>query len=99
FDETYGTNYKDLEAWQHFCADVGIEPIPESIKKCKKALKKVFINIFDFIAVQKRLKPAPPRRFRAVHELAHYSIESIKIYPLELAKKETFHRALLQVLF
>lgn len=36
FNENYGTNYKDLSAWKQLCADLGIDPIPESIKQCKK---------------------------------------------------------------
>ncbi|KAF2443061.1 hypothetical protein P171DRAFT_496383 [Karstenula rhodostoma CBS 690.94] len=92
FNQVYGTNYRDLDAWRQLCVDVGIDPVPTSINKCKKALAKVYINIYDFVAGR-------PRRFGTLSELKKYSITNNKIYPLAEAKEDTFHRALLHVFF
>lgn len=36
FASNYGTNESVKEKWQAFCQDCGIDPLPSSIKKCKK---------------------------------------------------------------
>ena len=64
-----------------------------------QAIENVYVNIYDFIAAQKSSKAPLAQRFSSVKHLAEYSILDEKVYPLEKAKRETFHRALLQELF
>lgn len=35
-DAIYGTDTTKLEKWQELCCDVKIEPVPDSITKCRK---------------------------------------------------------------
>ncbi|KAF2133312.1 hypothetical protein P153DRAFT_282093 [Dothidotthia symphoricarpi CBS 119687] len=45
----YGTCMNRLESWQELCSEVRIEKIPTSITQCKKALKSVYVNLFNVI--------------------------------------------------
>lgn len=36
FNEIYGTNDKDLEAWKKLCKDVHVDPIPNTLAECEK---------------------------------------------------------------
>lgn len=36
FNTRFGTDHKDLEAWQNLCVVLGLEPVPESITQCRK---------------------------------------------------------------
>jgi len=36
FNEIYGTNEKDLEAWKKLCRDVQVNPIPNTLDECEK---------------------------------------------------------------
>jgi hypothetical protein len=40
-DAIYGTDTTKLAKWQELCRDVQIEPVPGSIKKCKKVCEHV----------------------------------------------------------
>lgn len=37
----YGTDTNKLEKWQELCFDVMIEPLPQSITKCKKVRRRI----------------------------------------------------------
>jgi ribosomal 50S subunit-associated protein YjgA (DUF615 family) len=36
FNEIYGTDEKDLEAWKKLCRDVHVNPIPNTLDECEK---------------------------------------------------------------
>lgn len=36
FNATYGRSAGDLSAWQSLCAALGVDPIPDNIKQCRK---------------------------------------------------------------
>lgn len=36
FNEIYGTNEKELEAWKKLCRDVHVDPIPNTVAECQK---------------------------------------------------------------
>jgi len=36
FNEIYGTNENDLEAWKKLCKDVQVDPVPNTLDECKK---------------------------------------------------------------
>lgn len=35
FNEIYGTNENDLEAWKKLCKDVHVDPVPNTLDECK----------------------------------------------------------------
>ncbi|KAJ4291692.1 hypothetical protein N0V90_009587 [Kalmusia sp. IMI 367209] len=92
FDNEYGTNFNSLEAWQRLCKDLSVDPVPESINKCRKALKAVYINIHDFVQ-------GSPIKFKTFDKFRKYTIKNHKIFPLCEAKKKSFLRALLHELY
>ncbi|KAG4431825.1 hypothetical protein IFR05_012687 [Cadophora sp. M221] len=96
FARYFGSENK-LENWQRLCRDVGNEEVPESITKCKLALRKVWVNIFDFIEAVRQNKI--PRRFPTEEALREYTISTDKIYPKKKAKKGGPVRALLAHIF
>lgn len=36
FNEAYGTDADDINAWQLLCEVIGIEPIPDGLKACRE---------------------------------------------------------------
>lgn len=36
FNEIYGTDENDLEAWKKLCGQVHVDPIPNTLAECKK---------------------------------------------------------------
>lgn len=36
FNEIYGTDEKELEAWKKLCRDVHVDPIPNTVAECQK---------------------------------------------------------------
>lgn len=76
-----------LENWMRLCRDLGFEPVPESLTKCRKAAKTVYVNIYDFLDQVMRSGP-PATHFKDVFALRDYSKANDKVFPLEVAKRE-----------
>ncbi|KAF7944752.1 uncharacterized protein EAE97_005385 [Botrytis byssoidea] len=91
--EDYFGNETELANWQRLCVDVGLEEIPTSITKCRKALGKVWVNIFDFLDAKAEGKPV--KRYSSERKLATYTLNTGKIYPKIKAKEGGPARALL----
>ncbi|KAK3111582.1 hypothetical protein LTR53_013023 [Teratosphaeriaceae sp. CCFEE 6253] len=91
FDETYG-GMGLLEALQLLCEHIGVEP-GLSITACRKAIKKININIVDFVAAQ---NGGPDfKRFGTPMELRRYIMQSKKVLPLAKAKKSPVLKCML----
>ncbi|KAI9645466.1 hypothetical protein NHQ30_006205 [Ciborinia camelliae] len=95
--EDYFGNETQLANWQRLCIDVGMEEIPTSITQCRKALGKVWVNIFDFLDAKAEGKPV--KRYKSEQKLATYTINSGKIYPKKQAKQGGPARVLLAHIF
>ncbi|TEY58885.1 hypothetical protein BOTCAL_0197g00150 [Botryotinia calthae] len=93
----YFGNETQLANWQRLCVDVGMEEIPTSITKCRKALGKVWVNIYDFLDAKAEGKPV--KRYSSERKLATYTLNSGKIYPKSKAKEGGPVRALLAHIF
>ncbi|CCD46283.1 hypothetical protein ACHAPC_004507 [Botrytis cinerea] len=93
----YFGNETQLANWQRLCVDVGMEEIPTSITKCRKALGKVWVNIYDFLDAKAEGKPV--KKYSSERELAKYTMKSGKIYPKIKAKEGGPVRALLAHIF
>ncbi|PVH79114.1 hypothetical protein DL98DRAFT_420947 [Cadophora sp. DSE1049] len=96
FARYFGSEDK-LENWQRLCRDVGIQDVPRSLAKCKLALRKVWVNIYDLIVAVRQNKI--PRRFPSLHALSAYTIRTRKIFPKEKAKEGGLVRQLLAHIF
>ncbi|EME87435.1 uncharacterized protein MYCFIDRAFT_75292 [Pseudocercospora fijiensis CIRAD86] len=92
FDERYHSKSTKLEAYQTFCEDLGVEVGP-SIRKCKKILSQVFVNICDLV-VAKQGKTLV-HRFPTATQLRKYSKATEKFFPLKRAKEDTVLHELL----
>ncbi|KAF7900368.1 uncharacterized protein EAF01_007670 [Botrytis porri] len=95
--EDYFGNETELANWQRLCVDVGLEEIPTSITKCRKALGKVWVNIFDFLDAKAEGKPV--KRYQSERKLATYTLNTGKIYPKHKAKEGGPARVLLAHIF
>ncbi|RYP06288.1 hypothetical protein DL765_009559 [Monosporascus sp. GIB2] len=80
----------DLQDWQRLMEDLGFDEQFNSKTQCRKlmtykALKTVWVNIYDFLAAVK--VGETPHRFRSEFELAKYTRSTGKIYPKKRVKK------------
>ncbi|KAF1947866.1 hypothetical protein EJ02DRAFT_449343 [Clathrospora elynae] len=89
----YGIVLHKLDRWQELCKDVGVEDVPTSITKCKKALKSVFVNLFNLIN-HKRNPEINIVDFKSRHALCR-NIRAGKKFPKNCAKQDGFIRVLL----
>ncbi|KAL2259467.1 hypothetical protein VTK26DRAFT_6849 [Humicola hyalothermophila] len=92
FEKYFGTG--TLEDWQRLCRDIGIGGDLSSITKCRKALRRVHINIHDLLEAVKRGQT--PHRFASVQELAAYTVRERKMYPKHYVKEMGPVKALLR---
>ncbi|PBP15552.1 hypothetical protein BUE80_DR013717 [Diplocarpon rosae] len=97
FNRYFGDESK-LANWVRLCRDVGIQEDLKSITKCRLALKKVWVNIYDLIDAINN-KKTPPRLFKSQAALSRYTIKSNKIFPKKKAKEGGPVRALLAHIF
>ncbi|KFX88482.1 hypothetical protein V490_07606 [Pseudogymnoascus sp. VKM F-3557] len=82
----YFPNAHRLENWQKLCRDLGIVPVPSSITQCKKEIKKIYVNIYQFLHQIRTGEPAT--RFSSQKELAKYCNGGTKRkFPREYAKE------------
>ncbi|KAJ8071679.1 hypothetical protein OCU04_001998 [Sclerotinia nivalis] len=95
--EDYFGNETQLANWQRLCVDVGMEETPTSITQCRKALGKVWVNIFDFLDAKAEGKLV--KRYSSERELATYTLDSGKIFPKIRAKQGGPARVLLAHIF
>ncbi|KAF2684414.1 hypothetical protein K458DRAFT_417998 [Lentithecium fluviatile CBS 122367] len=94
FEYLYGTDTTRLDKWQDLCREVGIEEVPGSITKCKKALgsRKVMVNLVNLI--DHRRRGVPLHKFANYGAFCAYTMKHK--FPREMAKKDGFIRALLR---
>ncbi|KAK3329006.1 hypothetical protein B0H66DRAFT_9932 [Apodospora peruviana] len=96
FGDYFGEN--TLENWQRLCVDLGLVGDFSSKTKCRKAIKKINVNIYDFLKAVK--EGIFPYHFPNVTELRRYTIKNKKIFPKKKAKEEKGPvRALLKGIF
>ncbi|OWP00681.1 hypothetical protein B2J93_548 [Marssonina coronariae] len=90
----YFGNESQLANWLRLCRDIGIQEDFKSIRQCRLALKKVWVNIYDLIDAINDNK-MPPRLFKSQAALSQYTIKTERIFPRKMAKKGGPVRALL----
>ncbi|KAG6116485.1 hypothetical protein E4U13_001816 [Claviceps humidiphila] len=97
FGAIYGENDEKVDVLQQLCRKLEIDPIPQSITACKKAIKGVYVNIIDFIDCERTGEPI--HKFASLAHLRRYTKKTGKFFPREQAKRSLLLRFLLQVLF
>ncbi|KAH0559522.1 hypothetical protein GP486_003961 [Trichoglossum hirsutum] len=97
FEAHYGNKSERLEGWQSLCREVHITPVPTSISKCKKELRKVWVNIVDLIDCRRTGQRVTLHSSR--NALRKYSKKHGKIFSLKAAKNNGFLAALLIQMF
>jgi hypothetical protein len=77
-----------LATYQTICEQLGIDPVPRSIKTCKARLQELNVNIVDFIQYRKDFAdgwdPEPVTSFSSPDELREYSRTARKTLPVEV---------------
>jgi len=94
FNAMYGTNIDDIENWRVLCHVLKIDPVPEDIKACRKAVKSKHVNLVDLVQHRDKV-----RVFSTVKELAEYSKKQEKIFLKQSAKAGGILRYLLRPIF
>ncbi|KAJ8110609.1 hypothetical protein OPT61_g6591 [Boeremia exigua] len=93
-DFHYGAQMNTLDSWQKLCEDVGIEKVPTSIPHCRKALKSVFVNLFDLID-HRRNPGFKVQRFQSHSEFNKFTRNGHE-FPRNCAKQKMFIKVLLK---
>ncbi|OSS55116.1 hypothetical protein B5807_00384 [Epicoccum nigrum] len=95
-DALYGTDTNDLKMWRRLCSDVNVDPVPQSIPDCKKALKRKFVNLVNLID-HRRNRNVQLIVFPDYHSFRKWTLKkSSRIFPKKAAKAGGFIKALLR---
>ncbi|KAL7924579.1 hypothetical protein ACQKWADRAFT_271065 [Trichoderma austrokoningii] len=97
FEQLYGADENKLDILQTLCEKIGISPIPGTITSCKKAIKTVHVNIYDFIDSEQTGEPV--RTFDSLNQFRAYTKKNGKVFPKEDAKDNALLRFLLRPVF
>ncbi|KAF8148235.1 hypothetical protein B0H34DRAFT_737430 [Crassisporium funariophilum] len=79
FNVNYGTDARDITAWQTLCASLRVEPIPAKLKDCRQAVLSTHVNLVDLVqsfTTKKRVEIFP-----SVKHLSDYTIKHEKYFP------------------
>ncbi|KAI1333424.1 hypothetical protein F5Y16DRAFT_393819 [Xylariaceae sp. FL0255] len=82
-----------LEDWQRLMRDLGFTEDFPSKTQCRKMLKTVWVNIYDFLSAVKRGEPVT--FFDSRTALARYTVKKRKFYPKNSIEKDSPLRELL----
>ncbi|KAI9446872.1 hypothetical protein F5148DRAFT_988434 [Russula earlei] len=91
FNVAYGTDINNIDHWHALCHILGVEPVPESISACRKAVKSKHVNLVDLVYHQDKVQVFP-----SIKALAKYSKKQGKIFPKDSAKAGGILRYLLR---
>ncbi|KAG8769067.1 hypothetical protein FRC12_005189 [Ceratobasidium sp. 428] len=97
FNETYGIDGNDLGSWQNLCRVVRVQGVPGTVSACKKAIKKIKVNLVDL--VDEPNTGVLVKRFKSLSALRNYSEEADKVFPRDDAKAGGILKHLLRELF
>ncbi|KAK0445106.1 hypothetical protein EV421DRAFT_1708659, partial [Armillaria borealis] len=97
FNDIYGADVNDLQAWQRLCGLVGDGNIPDNIGACRAVIRRVHVNICDLVDYP--ATTIPPPVFFTESALAEYSREFGKIFPRKNAYSGGLLKFLLRHIF
>ncbi|KAI0263439.1 hypothetical protein BC834DRAFT_827594 [Gloeopeniophorella convolvens] len=90
FKTLYGSDEKDIRNWKKLCHVLRIEPAPETLSACRKAVVKKYVNLVDLVQAPTR----PVHLFPTEKELSDYTKRTKKFFPREEARDGGVLRAL-----
>ncbi|KAI8937147.1 hypothetical protein NX059_006361 [Plenodomus lindquistii] len=91
-----GTCIQKLAKWQNLCEEMGVEKGLPSIKQCKTALKKVYVNLWNVID-HRRNPEIPIKHFKSRAQFCK-AIRAGNRFPREIAKQDGFVNVLLRTI-
>ncbi|KAK1142778.1 hypothetical protein N8T08_007410 [Aspergillus melleus] len=83
-----------LDEWRTLCEQLGLKGPFASIKKCKKAMKGIHINIVDFL--EARQMGTTPQRFASKEALSEYTLTTRRFFNRKVVKEDKMLRELLK---
>ncbi|KAG9315460.1 hypothetical protein JVU11DRAFT_3072 [Chiua virens] len=83
FNAIYGKKTKSLENWKKLCRVMHIEPVPENMKACRKAVRAKFVNLVDLVDANN--SPMKVGLFETERQLGAYTLSTGKFFPGENA--------------
>ncbi|OQE26546.1 hypothetical protein PENSTE_c005G08017 [Penicillium steckii] len=92
YERLIGNRDTSLVTWQQMCAKLGLDANLDSIRKCKKEISRVHVNIVDLIDYWET--DQRPRFFKSRRALAR-NLKTGMRFPLQIAKQNKVIRALL----
>ncbi|KAH8995429.1 hypothetical protein EDB92DRAFT_204477 [Lactarius akahatsu] len=95
FDHLYGSDEKDINNWLKLCFVLRIDPTPDTLQKCRTAVRSKHVNLVDLVHGSKK----EVQIFETEKELSKYTIATKKIFPKEDAKDGDVLRDLRRQIF
>ncbi|KAF2799198.1 hypothetical protein K505DRAFT_346036 [Melanomma pulvis-pyrius CBS 109.77] len=92
FNSLYGTDVDDIDSWHKLCVALDIDPLPEGLKECQRAVQKVHVNIVDLVDT----RGEQVEIFDSLEDLQDYTIETGKFFPKQSAYAGGVLKALLR---
>ncbi|KAH9066265.1 hypothetical protein EDB87DRAFT_1554509, partial [Lactarius vividus] len=90
FDSLYGSDEKDIKNWQKLCFVLRIDPVPDTLWKCRAEVLKKHVNLVDLVHGSKE----EVQIFKTEEELSEYTKKTGKYFPKESAVDGGVLRAL-----
>ncbi|KAJ6518095.1 hypothetical protein C8R47DRAFT_960244 [Mycena vitilis] len=79
FSDIFGSNIDDLGNLQSLCRLLCVDPIPENIYECRKAVRGVHVNLVDLVDWGRM--GAAIHKFETEQDLAEYTKRTEKYFP------------------
>ncbi|TCD65133.1 hypothetical protein EIP91_003064 [Steccherinum ochraceum] len=79
FNDNFGNDENDLEAWHKLCRVIGIRPVPSDIYSCRQAVQATHVNMVDVVQASETGGTVPV--FDSEQELSEYTIATGKFFP------------------
>jgi len=90
FDSLYGSDEKDINNWYKLCHVLKVDPVPNTLKKCRAVVLKKHVNLVDLVHGSREKIPI----FKTEKELSDYTHDTGKFFPKENAVDGGVLRAL-----
>ncbi|KAG9096612.1 hypothetical protein FRC06_008489 [Ceratobasidium sp. 370] len=83
FNDIYGTDERNLDAWKKLCVVLQLKDIPDELNACRELVQLTYVNIVDL--VDTRVTNIHVRHFGSERELSEYTTRTGKYFPKENA--------------
>jgi len=90
FNDLYGSDEHDINNWYKLCNVLRINPVPDTLQRCRAAVLRKHVNLVDLVHGSK----VEVRLFKTEKQLSEYTKETEKYFPKESARDGGVLRAL-----